>query len=62
MPVKDIQIVRNLCELAVEANALLGKLGTKDHPVEPHYAKEFYKLEMRMISLSELVEEYRDKK
>lgn len=52
---KNELILRNLCDLALEANDLLKKFRTKEHRVESWYASEFEKVEVRLASLSEIL-------
>lgn len=59
---KNQLIIRNLCDLVLEANDLLKKFGTKEHPVESWYSAEFEKVELRLASLSEILTHEVEKK
>lgn len=49
------EVVRALCEIAIASDRLLRRLGTKDNPVQSHYEKEFYALEMASLKLGDLI-------
>lgn len=45
------EVVRRLIRVAFNANALLGKLGTRENPVDPKYEEEFIRLELAVSDL-----------
>lgn len=45
------EVIRRLIRVAQNANLLLGKFGTKEHPVDSRYAHEFERLELAIVDL-----------
>lgn len=51
----QIEVVRRLIRVANNANRLLGKLGTRDHPVERWYQSEFERLDIAVADLYDFI-------
>lgn len=51
----QIEVLKRLIRVANNANRLLGKLGTRDHPVESHYQHEFERLDLAVVDLYDFI-------
>lgn len=52
---KNDLILRNLCDLALEAHALVEKIVERGDQLDHYYEDEFDKVQLRLASLSEVL-------